>query len=137
MTQRRESRGSEPEADQASAVDCGPDVCPAGMCAGRGHTIVYGNPAMIARFGRCVGMPAREALIALPREAFELMDAVYARAKPLARWIRFSGERWRMTSVPRIDAVDGQVYGISFHLQPAERAGEAAETGESAGESAG
>jgi len=87
------------------------------MCQGRGHVIVYGNPAMVSRFGSCVGMPAREAMLDLPHEGFELLDAVYDRARPLARWIRLDGERWRMTAVPRIDAVDGEVYGVSFHLQ--------------------
>jgi hypothetical protein len=104
-------------ASERTSVACGPDVCPAGMCQGRGHVIVYGNPAMVTRFGTCVGMPAREAMLDLPSEAFELLDAVYERVRPLARWVRLDGERWRMTAVPRIDAVDGEVYGVSFHLQ--------------------
>jgi hypothetical protein len=98
------------------------------MCVGRGHKIVYGNPAMISRFGPCVGMPAREALLGLPREAFELLDAVYARSRPLARSIRFEGRRWRMTSVPRIDALDGEIYGVSFHIQPVVKSGETEES---------
>jgi hypothetical protein len=101
------------------------------MCVGRGHTIVYGNPAMIARFGSCVGMPAREALVSLPREAFELLDAVFTRSRPLARSVRMDGRRWRMTSVPRIDAVDGKIYGVSFHLQPVVKATEVSEPAES------
>ena len=33
---------------------------PAGMCAGPGHLIVYGNPAFVAEFGAdAVGIPAR------------------------------------------------------------------------------
>lgn len=126
MSRKWDAEGAErgtPGPDEGSAqhssnVACGPEVCPAGMCVGRGHKIVYGNPAMISRFGACVGMPAREALLGLPREAFELMDAVYARSRPLARSIRYEGRRWRMTSVPRIDAVDGEIYGVSFHMQP-------------------
>jgi hypothetical protein len=66
----------------------------------------------------------------LPHEAFELLDAVFVRAKPLARWIRLDGERWRMTAVPRIDAVDGAVYGVSFHLQTAADAANAAKAAE-------
>jgi hypothetical protein len=112
-------------ASERTSVACGPDICPAGMCQGRGHLIVYGNPAMISRFGGCVGMPAREAMLELSQEGFELLDAVYGRARPLARWVRLNGERWRMTAVPRIDAVDGEVYGVSFHLQsPAARDGD-------------
>jgi hypothetical protein len=71
-------------------------------------------------------MPAREAMPDLPREAFELLDSVFVRAKPLARWIKLDGERWRMTAVPRIDSVDGKVYGVSFHLQTAADAASAA-----------
>jgi len=129
MSQQRDAEGAEGPASgstegaaRQSTVECGPEVCPAGMCVGRGHVIVYGNPAMISRFGTCVGMPAREALLGLPREAFDLLDAVYARSKPLARSIRYEGRRWRMTSVPRIDAVDGGIYGVSFHMQPVVRA---------------
>ncbi len=101
------------------------------MCRGRGHVLVYGNPAMVSRFGECLGMPAREALLDMPSEAFDLLDAVFVRAKPLARWIRLDGERWRMTAVPRIDAVDGEVYGVSFHLQSARDAARAASADES------
>jgi len=97
--------------------------------------VVYGNPAMVNRFGSCVGMPAREAMLDLPHEAFDLLDAVFVRAKPLARWIRLDGERWRMTAVPRIDAVDGDVYGVSFHLQSARDAARSAATGDSTADS--
>ena len=48
---------------------------PAGMCLGPGHMIVYGNPAFVAVFGRqCVGLPARETMLSLPAEAFDLLD---------------------------------------------------------------
>jgi hypothetical protein len=107
------------ESSEASTAGCGPEVCPAGMCEGRGHLIVYGNPAMVHRFGTCTGMPAREALTALPSEAFDLLDAVYSRSRPLACWIRLDGERWRMTAIPRIDAGNGEVYGVAFHLKSA------------------
>jgi hypothetical protein len=114
-----ESSGEPRSTKDRTSVACGPEVCPAGMCKGRGHVVVYGNPAMVSRFGVCTGMPAREAMPDLPREAFDLLDAVFVRAKPLARWIRLDGERWRMTAVPRVDAGDGEVYGVSFHLQSA------------------
>jgi len=91
---------------------------PAGMCHGAGHILVYGNPALKARFGEsCVGMPAREGLLDLPRNAFTLLDAVLVRAKPLARWIQFDGGDWRMTAAPAIDPGTGEVYGVRFHLR--------------------
>jgi hypothetical protein len=97
---------------------------PAGMCRGRGHVLAYRNPAMVARFGgTSVGMPIREAVPDLPAEAFGLLDTVLVAGKPLARWIRFGGERWRMTAVPRTDPVTGEVYGVSFHLRPGPEAG--------------
>jgi hypothetical protein len=61
-------------------------------------------------------LPARESLVDLPPAAFALLDAVLARGKPLARWIRFAGEDWRMTVAPRTDPT-GEVYGVAFHLR--------------------
>jgi hypothetical protein len=79
---------------------------------------MYGNPAFIAQFGdRCLGMPAREALIDLPPEAFELLDAVLEHGRPFARWIARHGEPWRMTATPRRDPGTDQVYGVAFHLR--------------------
>jgi hypothetical protein len=94
------------------------------MCAGPGHMVVYANPAMKRRFGEgCLGLPAREALLDLPSTAFELLDATLRRGKPLARWVRYEGEDWRMTVAPRIDP-SGEVYGVSFRLRA--RSGEEA-----------
>jgi hypothetical protein len=45
-----------------------------------------------------------------------LLDNVLARGKPLARWIRFRGQDWRMTVAPRTDPA-GEVYGVAFHLR--------------------
>jgi hypothetical protein len=87
------------------------------MCRGPGHLVVYGNPAFVATFGSvAVGLPARESLVDLPPEAFALLDAVLARGKPLARWIRLGGEDWRMTVAPRTDPA-GEVYGVALHLR--------------------
>jgi len=111
---------SEPDPDRASSrpVDGGAARRPAGFCRGPGHLVVYGNPAFIAAFGESVvGMPARESLLDLPPTAFALLDAVLTRGKPLARWIEFRGEDWRMTVTPRIDPGDGDVYGVAFHLR--------------------
>ncbi|MGH2464340.1 MAG: hypothetical protein ACRDGI_02675 [Candidatus Limnocylindrales bacterium] len=91
---------------------------PAGMCLGPGHLVVYGNPAFVAMFGgRCVGMPARETMLGLPAEAFDLLDAVLAESRPLARWIAIRVEDWRLTAMPRLDFETGQAYGVSFHLR--------------------
>ena len=100
------------------AQDGGPATRrPAGMCRGPGHLVVYGNPAFIATFGAgAVGMPAREILLDFPPGAFSVFDAVLERGKPLARWIRFGGEDWRLTVAPRIDP-SGEVYGVSFHMR--------------------
>jgi hypothetical protein len=93
------------------------------MCHGPGHVVRYGNPAFIAAFGSgCLGMPAREGLVALPPAAFLLLDRVLADGRPFARWIRVAGREWRMTAVPRVDAGTGEVYGVSFHLRPREEA---------------
>jgi hypothetical protein len=91
---------------------------PAGMCLGPGHLIVYGNPAFVASFGQqCVGMPARETLLSLPGEAFDLLDAVLAGSRPFARWIGIGTDEWRMTAMPRRDFETGQTYGVAFHLR--------------------
>jgi hypothetical protein len=80
--------------------------------------VVYGNPALRAAFGDVsVGLPAREGILGLPTEAFTLLDAVYARGKPLARWIDRDDEQWRMTAAPRVDPETGEIYGVSFHLR--------------------
>ena len=91
---------------------------PAGMCRGRGHLVVYGNRAFLLAFGsRSVGLPAREGLVGLPSEAFDLLDAVLDGGRALACWLEVNGERWRMTAAPRVDPMSGEVYGVSFHLR--------------------
>jgi hypothetical protein len=91
------------------------------MCHGPGHVVRYGNPAFVAAFGKaCVGLPAREGLVALPSDAFTLLDAVLTKGRPFARRIRVAGKEWRMTAVPRVDAGTGEVYGVSFHLRSRE-----------------
>ena len=91
---------------------------PAGMCLGPGHLVVYGNPAFMSTFGSgCIGIPARETLLSLPPEAFDLLDRVLARSRPLARWIMVEAQDWRLTAMPRIDIETGEPYGVSFHLR--------------------
>ena len=110
----------EPDRPAAVPVPDGgaPARRPAAICRGPGHLVVYGNPDFMAAFGsRAVGMPARESLVDLPPAAFTLLDLVLARGKPLAKWIRFAGEEWRMTAAPRTDPGTGEVYGVAFHLR--------------------
>jgi hypothetical protein len=96
---------------------------PAAMLYGPGHLVVYGNPPFRALFGAgCIGLPAAEALLDLPRAAFELMDLVYREGWPLARWITVRGATWRFTIADRRDIGSGEVYGIALHLVPHERA---------------
>ena len=88
------------------------------MCFGPGHMVVYGNPAFVATFGAgAVGLPAREGLVSLPREVMATLDAVLQGGRPLARWIAWSGGRWRLTVAPRIDIETGEPYGVSLHLR--------------------
>jgi hypothetical protein len=116
---------TDPEAEQADRADeaeqaaDGPATNPAGMCRGPGLIVVHGNPAFKRVFGEgSVGLPAREGMLGLSRTAFTLMDAVLLQGRPLARWVRLSGETWRMTAAPRRDPGTGDVYGVAFHLQP-------------------
>jgi hypothetical protein len=91
---------------------------PAGLCSGFGHVVVYGNPAFVAAFGEAsVGLPAREGMLGLPAEAFELLDAVLRDGRPLARWISREGEDWRLTAMPRFDPETQEPYGVAFHLR--------------------
>ncbi len=100
-----------------AAADAGPDTRPAGFCSGPGHVVVYGNPAFRRSFPEALGLPAREGLIELPAIAFALLDAVYLRGRPLARWVRIGGEEWRLTVAPRRDPETQEVYGVAFHLR--------------------
>jgi hypothetical protein len=91
---------------------------PAAFCFGAGHMVMHGNAAFRAAFGeRAVGLPAREVLLDLPSEAFDLLDAVFAAGRPLARWIRRGAEEWRLTAAPRVDPETNEVYGVLFHLR--------------------
>jgi hypothetical protein len=56
-------------------------------------------------------------MLGLPSAAFALLDAVHAEGRALARWIRWDGEVWRLTAVPRRDVETGDVYGLAFHLR--------------------
>lgn len=92
---------------------------PAAILYGPGHMIVHGNPAFMRAFGSdCLGQPAREALLDMPAEAFDLMDLVLSRGRPLARRVRVHGREWRLVVVPRRDPETGETYGVATHLRP-------------------
>jgi hypothetical protein len=110
-------KGSDGE-QAASSRSSGSTTRPAGLCAGAGHIVVYGNPAFVSAFGeQSVGLPAREGMLDLPAEAFELLDAVLRGGRPLARWITREGEVWRLTAMPRFDFETQESYGVAFHLR--------------------
>jgi len=91
---------------------------PAAFCFGAGHMVMHGNAAFRASFGdRAVGLPAREVLLDLPGEAFDLLDRVFATGRPLARWIKRGQEEWRLTAAPRVDPESNEVYGVLLHLR--------------------
>ncbi len=92
---------------------------PAALLYGPGHVIVHGNPAFVAEFGSgCLGLPAAEALLTLPADAFEVMDRAYGEGRPLAAWIRVAGRPRRLVVAVRRDVETAEVYGIAVHLVP-------------------
>jgi hypothetical protein len=104
--------------DAGELTPDGSKINPAGFCRGGGLVVIYGNEAFRSMFGAgCVGMPAREGMVGLSRDGFAVMDAVLARGRPGARWVRLRGEQWRLTCVPRIDLESGETYGVAFHLR--------------------
>jgi hypothetical protein len=87
---------------------------------GPGHMIMHGNQAFLDEFGPgCVGQPAREVMLDLPAEAFDLMDLVYREGRPFARRIATPGGERRLVVAPRRDPENGQTYGVVSHLRPA------------------
>ena len=78
---------------------------------------MHGNGAFLDQFGPVVGQPAREALTALPTEAFELMDRVLDEGRALARWIRTPDGVRRLVVAPRQDPETGETYGVTCHVR--------------------
>lgn len=92
---------------------------PAAFHHGAAHMIVHGNAAFVEVFGAwSIGQPAREALIGLPSEAFELMDRVYQSGKPLALRITTTWGERRLVVAVRQDPETGETYGVTTHLRP-------------------
>ncbi len=124
-TPRTRTTGAEAPRERSADAGSGaaaPIQHPAAMLYGPGHVVVHGNPPFRELFGPgCLGLPAVEALLDLPRAAFELMDVVYREGRPFARWISLRGIPWRLTVVPRRMSRPASVYGIAVHLVPRER----------------
>lgn len=103
--------------DPDSRARPGTSPAPGAFRVGPAHLIMHGNPAFIARYGAsAVGMPAREAMLDLPRDAFALLDAVLAEGRPLARSIDLPDGRRRLVVVPRTDPETLETYGVTTHL---------------------
>jgi hypothetical protein len=99
------------------SVDTSPS--PAAFHYGAGHMIVHGNAAFLETFGSTsLGQPAREALVGLPSQAFELMDRVYRQGKPLAMRITTPWGIRRLVVGARRDPETGETYGVTTHLRP-------------------
>lgn len=93
--------------------------CPVALLYGPGHRIVHGNPAFLAAFGKeCLGLPAAEALVDVSPEAFDVIDLVYRRGRPLACWVTSGGEAQRLTVAPRRELGSADVYGVAIRLAP-------------------
>lgn len=91
----------------------------AAMHLGPAHTVMFSNPAFAEMFGaRGLGMPAREVMVGLPAEAFELMDRVLHDGRPLARQVRLRNAPRRLVVVPRVDPETNETYGVTTHLVP-------------------
>jgi len=95
---------------------------PAAFFLGPAHMIVHGNQPFVELFGsNCLGQPAREALLDLPSEAFQLMDLVYRSGRSFARQISTPDGRRRFVVAARRDPETGETYGVATHLRPIER----------------
>src|SRR5438046_6713082 len=96
---------------------------PAAFFLGPAHMIVHGNQPFVELFGsNCLGQPAREALLDLPSEAFQLMDLVYRSGRSFARQISTPDGRRRFVVAARRDPETGATYGVATHLRPTARA---------------
>jgi hypothetical protein len=80
---------------------------------------MHGNAAFTDLFGQgSIGLPARETLIGLPPEAFELMDRVFESGQPLARRLTTPWGERRFVVAPRRDPETLDIYGVTTHLRP-------------------
>ena len=92
---------------------------PSAFLFGRAHLVVHGNPEFKAAYdAACLGQPAREVMLDLPRPGFELLDRVLAEGRALAMRVRMPGGDRRLVVAPRKDPETGETYGVIVHLRP-------------------
>ncbi len=92
---------------------------PSAFLSGPAHLVMYGNAAFKAAYGAsCVGQPARELMLDLPRPGFGLLDRVLVEGRALATRVRFPDGDRRLVAVPRRDPETGETYGVLLHLRP-------------------
>jgi hypothetical protein len=108
MTDSAGQPGTRTALDGASALLFGP-----------AHLVMHGNAEFKAAYGAaCLGQPAREAMLDLPRVGFELMDRVLREGRPLATRVAMPGGERRLVVAARRDPETGEVYGVIVHLRP-------------------
>jgi hypothetical protein len=91
---------------------------PSAFLFGRAHLVMHGNAEFKAAYGAtCLGQPARESMLNLPRPGFELMDRVLAEGRALAMRVRMPGGDRRLVVAPRKDPETGETYGVIVHLR--------------------
>ena len=85
---------------------------------GPGHVVMHGNPPFLAEFGSdVVAQPAREALVGLPDEAFDVMDLVLRTGRGAATDIETSHGPRRLVVVPRRAPDEDAPYGVTTCLR--------------------
>jgi hypothetical protein len=85
---------------------------------------MHGNAEFKAAYGSaCVGQPAREVMLDMPRAGFELMDMVLDEGRALAMRVPMPGGDRRLVVAPRRDPETGETYGLVIHLRPPTAAG--------------
>ena len=107
--------------DPAGALHAGTTSSggPSAFLFGRAHLVMHGNAEFKAAYGAaCLGQPARESMLDLPRPGFEVMDRVLTEGRALATRVRMPGGDRRLVVAPRKDPETGETYGVIVHLRP-------------------
>jgi hypothetical protein len=104
--------------DGALRVGASASGGPSAFLFGRAHLVMHGNLEYKAVYGAaCLGQPAREVMVDLPRPGFELMDRVLTEGRALAMRVRMPGGDRRLVVAPRKDPETGETYGVIVHLR--------------------
>ena len=112
--------GGAPASGSAAAQHLAAAQHPAAIVHGPGRRIVHANEAFRAELGRGVlGMPAAEAIVDFPPEAFDVLDLAYREGRAVACRVTVRGSARRLIVAPTRDIETGEVYGLRLHLVPA------------------